>query len=73
MLGIQLPSAANSARFLEIKTEARALCGTNEVKETEENASKSPARSICRYFCFQFVYQVGHRPTLISTMCKVNI
>ena len=26
-----------------------------------------------RYFCFQFVYQVGPRPTLISTVCKVNI
>ena len=45
-MGVQLPSAANSARCLEIKTEARALCGTNEVKETEENASKSQDRSL---------------------------
>ena len=42
----------------------------NEVKETEKNASKPP---VIRYFCFQFVYQGGPRPTLISTICKVNI
>ena len=28
---------------------------------------------IPRFFYFQFVYQVGPRPTLISTICKVNI
>ena len=31
------------------------------------------SNQIIRYFSFQFVYQAGPRPTLMSTICKVNI
>ena len=48
-------------------------CGQPEWRKRNWGKCVKVSSQIIRYFCFQFVYQVGPRPTLISTICKVNI